>query len=135
MGKHPRTFSPYDEAYWASIAAGEMRLQKCKDCATLRYLPSACCPKCLSVEADWVPVSGRATLLSWTTFHRQYLPAYPVPFTVIAVQLEEGPMMISNIDEAERPSLAVGAALSMTYADHPDGYRIPRFTTKTRDPR
>lgn len=130
MDKHPRTFSPYDETYWASIAAGEMRLQKCQACGTLRYPPGACCAKCLSVDAEWVPLSGRATLLSWTTFHRQYLPAYPVPFTVIAVQLEEGPTMISNIDEAERPSLAIGAALRMTYADHPDGYRIPRFTTK-----
>lgn len=131
MNPHPVYFSPNDQTFWDSVAEGAMRLQKCKGCGTLRYPPGACCAKCLGVEAEWLPISGRGTLISWTTFHRQYLPAYPVPLTVIVVQLEEGPMMISNIDEAERPSLRIGVPVRMTYADHPDGYRIPRFTTET----
>ncbi len=110
MAAHPRFFSPYDEPYWASVTDGAMQAQKCKSCSAMRYPPSACCPKCLGVETEWVTLSGKGTVLSWTTFHRQYLPAYPAPSTIVAVQLEEGPMMISNIDETERASLKIGAA-------------------------
>lgn len=130
MAAHPRFFSPYDEPYWGSVTDGAMKAQKCKSCSTMRYPPAACCPKCLGVETEWVTLSGKGTVLSWTTFHRQYLPAYPAPSTIVAVQLEEGPMMISNIEETERASLRIGAAVRMIYADHSDGYRIPRFTMK-----
>jgi uncharacterized protein len=127
MSAHPTYYSPYDEIYWTSIADGATRIQKCKACATLRYPPGACCPECLGIEADWVVITGRGTVLSWTTLHRQYLPAYPAPSTVVVVQLEEGPIMISNIDEADRKRLKIGAPTQMTYFDHPDGYRLSRF--------
>ena len=35
--------------------------------------------------------------------------------------------MVSNIDEADRKSLKIGAPAKMTYFDHPDGYRLSRF--------
>lgn len=127
MSAHPTYFSPYDETYWASVAEGATRIQKCSECATLRYPAAACCPKCLGVEADWVPIRGRGTVLSWTTLHRQYLPAYPAPSTIVVVRLEEGPIMISNIAEADRKFLKIGVPVEMTYFDHPDGYRLSRF--------
>lgn len=134
MSTHPRLFSPYDAPMWDSIARGEMALQRCDDCGRFRYPPGPCCPHCLSLSSRWVPLSGRARVLSWTTFHRKYLPAYPPPTTVVAVVLEEGPIMLSNIDAADTARLVLDLPLVMFYDDHPDGYRLPRFRIEASVP-
>lgn len=127
MNAYPRFYSHYDKEMWDSIGAQQMKLQRCSECGTFRYPPGACCPNCISTESEWVAVSGHGKLLAWTTFHRQYLPAYPAPTTVIAVQLEEGPILISNIDQDAVPNLKAGASVEMIYGSHPDGYTLPRF--------
>lgn len=127
MTAYPRFYSHYDQPLWDSIAAHRMTLQRCTSCGTHRYPPGPNCAACLSLDYEWAPICGRGTLLSWTTFHKQYLPAYPAPTTVIAVLLEEGPILISNIDEAARPRLRLDAPVEMFYGAHPDGYALPRF--------
>lgn len=127
MPAEPHLFSLYDKPMWDSIAAGAMRLQRCTANGRFRYPPGPVCPDSLSSDYTWEPISGRGTLLSWTIFHRQYLPAYPAPHTVVAVQLEEGPIMIGSVDPTEVASLVIDGAVELVYGDHPDGYRIPRF--------
>jgi uncharacterized protein len=123
----PQLFSPYDAPMWDSVAAGAMRLQRCANCGRWRYPPGPSCPACLSTEATWDMVSGGGRLLSWTTFHRQYLPAYPSPATCVAVELAEGPIVIGNIDFAETKKLTVDAPMQLIYGTHADGYALPRF--------
>lgn len=84
-----RVMGLYDKPMWESIDAREMKLQRCTGCGTFQYPPGPGCHACLSMELEWIPVSGRATILSWVVFHRQYLPAYPAPYNSIAVRLEE----------------------------------------------
>ncbi len=123
----PHLYSVYDKPMWDSIEEGRMRLQRCTVNGRFRYPPGPVDPDTLSPDYSWEPISGRGTLLSWTVFHRQYLPAYPAPHTVVAVQLAEGPIMIGSVEPSEVAHLAIDAAVEMIYADHPDGYRIPRF--------
>jgi uncharacterized protein len=130
MTNAPRHYSPYDAPMWASVAAGALRLQRCAECGRFRFPPGACCPDCLSTEASWEPVSGQGRVLSWTVFHRQYLPAYPPPTICVAVRLAEGPIFIGNIDPAAAPGLAIDAEVEMIYGTHPDGYSLPRFRLK-----
>ena len=128
MDAHPRFYSPYDEPLWRRISEDAMCIQRCSECGQYRYPPGACCPGCLSTEATWQKIRGYGRVLSWTTIHRQYLPAYPAGTTVVAVRLEEGPILLSNIDAAEVDRLALDASAKVIYGDHADGYRIPRFT-------
>lgn len=126
----PRLYSPFDRTMWDSIAEGRMRIQRCSECGTYRYPPGACCPNCLSTEAKWEEISGKGKVLSWTTYHKQYLPAYPVPTTIVAAMLEEGEILITNIDHEEAKHLALDRPVRVIYGDHPDGYKIPRFTLR-----
>jgi uncharacterized OB-fold protein len=123
----PRVYSPYDVVMWDSIAQDRMRLQRCAECETFRYPPAACCHACLSKEATWEEISGNGRVLSWTTYHKQYLPAYPVPTTVVAAMLDEGPILITNVDQGDTQNLGLDRPVRVVYGDHPDGYRIPRF--------
>ena len=125
---YPTLYSPYDAALWDSIGAGTMALQRCGDCGTFRYPPGAACPACLSVRFDWAALSGQGRVLSWATFHRQYLPAYPPPHTVVTAELDEGPILIAGLDDGERPGLRLDAPVRIVSRDHPDGYKVPWFT-------
>ena len=94
MSTTPRLYSPYDAPMWESIEQGQMKLQRCRETGTFYYPPGPMCPETLNFDVEWAPISGEGTILSWTVFHRTYLPAYPAPHLVVAVQLEEGPIMI-----------------------------------------
>ncbi len=127
MAASPRLYSHYDAPMWDSIAKEAMELQTCSHCGALRYPPGPTCPRCLSTDFTWTPVAGTGRILSWTTFHKQYLPAYPAPHTVVAVQLDEGPIMIGHVAPEIVGGLAVDGPVRMIYVDHADGYRIPSF--------
>ena len=118
----------YDKPMWASISAGGLKLQRCANCATWLYPPGPSCPKCLSCDLVWTPVSGRGKIVSWVVFHRHYLPAYPPPYNAIAVRLEEGVTMISNLEGAMPEDGCIGRAVRLVYVTMPDGFVLPRWS-------
>lgn len=125
----PRVEGFYDEPFWRLMKeTGRMHLQCCGECGTWRYPPGPTCHDCLSTDSDWKPVSGGGELLSWVMFRKQYLPAYPAPYNAIAVRLDEGPTLISNLTEdpvaEDRP---IGRRVKMTMAEMGDGVALPRF--------
>jgi uncharacterized OB-fold protein len=85
------------------------------------------CPDCLSAEFAWEPVSGRGTVVSWATFHRQYLPAYPAPYQVIVVRLDEGPLFVSNMADPAPALRTAGEQVEIVYVEMPDGVVLPRL--------
>jgi uncharacterized OB-fold protein len=118
----------YDKPMWESIRAGGMKLQRCAQCGTWLYPPGPSCPKCLSCDLVWTPVSGRGKVVSWVVFHRHYLPAYPPPYNAIAVRLEEGVTMISNLEGAMPEDGCIGRAVRLVYVTMPDGFVLPRWS-------
>lgn len=126
-----RVIGLYDKPMWDSIDAGRMRLQRCKSSGKFQYPPGPSCPECPD-ELEWAEISGRGTIISWTIFHRQYLPAYPVPYNVIAVRLQEGPVIISNLEGESPDGSWIGEPVVLVYAQMPDGVTLPRFKLERR---
>lgn len=118
----------YDRPMWDSIRKRALHLQCCQKCGSWQYPPGPGCTACLSEDVAWTPVGGGGTILSWVVFHRQYLAAYPAPYNVIAVRLDEGPVMISNLEGNMPPGSWIGKRVALTYAEMPDGAVLPRFT-------
>lgn len=65
--------------------------------------------------------------MSWAVFHRAYLPAYPPPYNVIVVKLDEGPLMVSNLEGTEPVGSWIGQSVKLVYVTMPDGLILPRF--------
>jgi hypothetical protein len=85
--------------FWAAGLEGTLRLQKCSACAHVRFPLDWICPRCLSSEYEWAPLSGRGTVQTFIRFQHAYDPSWEdrVPYVVALIQLEEGPVMISNV--------------------------------------
>lgn len=104
----------YEQPFWEHVERQDLRLQRCTGCASFRYPPGPLCPECLADQYDWVPLSGRGTVLAWTVFHRQYFPQLPVPYTVVAVATPEGPILAANYVNGAGPA-ACGERVRLTY--------------------
>ncbi len=117
----------YDEPMWTGFAQRRVLIQRCTACGTYRYPPGPSCANCLAPSHEWVEIAGNAKIVSWAIFHRQYLPAYPVPYNVIAVKLAEGPTMVSNLDGPAPQGSWIGHDVALTWHETADLGPLPRF--------
>jgi hypothetical protein len=117
----------YDKQMWERIRARAFALQKCRDCGSWRYPPGPTCAECLSTDYGWVEPAGTGEIMSWVIFHRTYLPAYPAPYNAITVRLDEGPVMVSNLEGPTPGGSWIGARVRLCYSVMPDGMVLPRF--------
>jgi uncharacterized OB-fold protein len=71
-------------------------------------------------------------LLSWARFQRQYFSSLPAPYVVAVVALDEGPLMVGNIDDASVAALHADAPVRVAFEECQleDGtpFVIPQWT-------
>ena len=71
---------------------------KCKKCGKLHFPPRIDCAKCLSSDVEWVPLSGRGKLITYTTAY--FAPAgFEAPYTLAVTELEEGVRVFTRISK------------------------------------
>lgn len=89
--------------FWDATRAGELRMQKCTNCGHVRFPVGPVCSACLSPDCTWTRLSGKGTVLAHLVFHQVYHRAWSneVPYSVIMVQLDEGPRMFSDIEDPQ----------------------------------
>lgn len=88
--------TPETQDFWDGCRAGELRLQRCDDCAHTYYPPRPFCPACSGRSVSTFAASGRGTLASYVINNRPH-PAFGEPHSIAIVELEEGPRMASNV--------------------------------------
>ncbi len=125
--------TPLTEPFWSALKRHELVVQRCDGCRTLRFPPEAGCYECGSMESSWVPMSGRATLWSWTVGHPPLLPYFAerAPWPVVVVQLEEGPRMVTNVVDVPVEQYEVGMPLVADYEDADDEITLVVFRRAT----
>jgi uncharacterized protein len=87
------------QGFWDLARQHVLSAQVCGACGDVHFPPSPVCPKCLSEDQSWQPVSGRGRIESWVEYHRAYWFGFApeLPYRVCLVRLEEGPLMVSNL--------------------------------------
>jgi uncharacterized OB-fold protein len=117
------------EPFWSAAKERRLVVQRCDDCGTLRFPPEPGCYHCGSMRANWVPVSGRATLWSWTVGYPPLLPYFAerAPWPVAVVQLEEGPRMVTNVAGVTAEEYAIGMPLTADFEDVADDVTLVVF--------
>lgn len=88
-----------DFAFYKETAkAGRLCLQHCLDCGTWTHPARYYCPNCSSANFQFDPVSGDATIHSYTISHYSVDPAWKdlVPYAAIVAQVAEGPRVIAR---------------------------------------
>lgn len=123
--------TPETRHFWDGTAAGELRLQRCRQCEQTYFPPQPFCPNCVSDDVEVVRASGRATLYGYVITHRA-APGFEAPYVIAEVELEEGPRMLSNlVDVPPDPDvLELDLPLEVTF-ETVDDVALPMFRRRS----
>jgi uncharacterized OB-fold protein len=112
------------EFYRATVAAGALCIQHCKACGTWTHPARYYCPKCSSGDFSFDPVSGDATVYSYTVSHVSAESAWKdlVPYVTIVAELGEGPRIVAAADGFKPDSVAIGQAARIVTENKTDDF-------------
>ncbi|MBM3131561.1 MAG: Zn-ribbon domain-containing OB-fold protein [Chloroflexi bacterium] len=113
--------------FWEAAKQRELKLQRCKGCGTFLNPPRPMCPKCHSMELEWVPSKGKGKVYSWVTYHESPHPAFKAPYAVVLVELEEGPRLVSNMTEVRPEEIYIGMPVQVVFEDVEKDLILPKF--------
>jgi uncharacterized OB-fold protein len=86
---------PHDQ-FWEFCNHRELRLQRCDSCSNFAWPPVERCRNGDDGQLTWQAAEGTGHLVSWATFEHQYHPEVLPPWDTILVELDEGPLFVSN---------------------------------------
>ncbi|OUS88577.1 Zn-ribbon domain-containing OB-fold protein [Rhodococcus sp. NCIMB 12038] len=115
--------------FWEGARRGELLLQQCRECGTKWNQGSGFCPGCLAADFDWVPAAGTGTIYARIFMHQVYWPSFKddVPYNVVWVKLDEGPLMTANVVEASKEDIEIGKRVEVVFESATPEITIPRF--------
>ncbi len=115
--------------YWAAAQEGRLVMPRCNDCGKYHFYPHPLCPHCNSAKLEWVEVSGRGKLYSYTVVHRAPSKAFAdeVPYVVAVVELAEGPRLMSNLKGCAPEQAKIGMPLRVAFRKLSESVTLPVF--------
>lgn len=121
--------TPETQPFWDATAAGELHLQRCRECDEHYFPPRPFCPRCQGDDVVWERTSGRGRLHTYLINHRPH-PGWQdeAPYTIAVVELDEGPRMMANVVgvEARPEALELDMELEVVFEDQ-GGMQVPKF--------
>jgi len=120
------------QEFWAGCNRGELMMQRCAACKKFRWLPRPMCPACHALGPEWVKMSGKGKVYSWTIITHPVHPAAVdrVPYNVVQVQLDEDPdelILVTNLVAVRNEDIRVGMPVKVVFEEHEPGVKLPKF--------
>lgn len=113
--------------FFEAAARGELAIRTCADCDSVLHVPVAYCRFCGSNATRWTATSGWGRLHSWTVVTHQVHASYPVPYTVVLVDLEDRASVRLVGRLPGRPELEAGQRMEVWFETLPGGVTIPQW--------
>jgi uncharacterized protein len=109
----------HGRAFWTGGAKGQLLIERCDTCERWAHPPAGTCRECGSPLVAR-PVSGRATVFTYTVNTHAYNPAVPVPYVIAIVELAEqrGLRLAANIVDCEPDSVTCGMPIVARFEQH-----------------
>jgi uncharacterized protein len=129
------------EPFWDGLRNDQFMFQHCSDCERSFYYPSSHCDNCWSTNLQWIAASGTGTVETFTEVFRPFSSEFDgdVPYTVLFVQLDEGPRVVtwltknSNIQGGDVPAIgARGKFVFERINDHTTLHRFEILSNETQ---
>ena len=117
-----------DKAFWEAAKRHELLAYRCLNCGAY-YSVVIDCVKCSAPRMEWVKVSGKGKIYTYTVYYQIYNPAWKedIPYNAAWVQLDEGPLILTNIVGVKNEDLRVGLPVEVTYDDVTEEVTLPKF--------
>jgi uncharacterized OB-fold protein len=123
-----------NEYFWRSGRDGVLRILWCEACRLYLHPPTPVCRSCGSMHVSPRPVSGRATVYSYTVNQYRYNPELEPPYVVAQVDLveQDGLRLMTNIVGCEVGEVRIGMPVEVVFAEHDEVF-VPLFVPVRQD--
>jgi uncharacterized OB-fold protein len=113
--------------FFDAAARGAIGVLHCAACDDALHLPRPYCHACDSWDVQWRDHLPRGVVHSFTVIEHPIHPAFPVPYTVLLIDLEDAPgvRLIGHVDGA--PDVAVDDRVVAEFDDVREGVVVPRW--------
>lgn len=120
-----------DAPYWDAARARQLKMPRCTYCAAYARRRPAACPRCHHEEFEWVELSGRGTIYSYTVARQTTTPGFEdlVPYVLVQVSLEEAPeicIMTNLVGEFDIDALDLDLPVVVDFEDRGE-VTLPQF--------
>ncbi|MFC6989698.1 Zn-ribbon domain-containing OB-fold protein [Haloplanus sp. GCM10025708] len=108
--------NPETEAFWRAASDGEFLLSACDDCGLVFHYPRSLCPDCFSEDVDWQQAAGTGTIYSYSV--SESVSGWPedgLPLVIAYVELDEGPRVMTNVQDVDPDDVEVGLAVEARF--------------------
>jgi uncharacterized OB-fold protein len=113
--------SPENRPFWDGLRERRFLAPKCRQCGDFGWIPYPACRTCLSTELEWVELSGRATVYSYSIVHRgPGAFADDVPYVLVLAEMEERPrpmLVLAQLTGCALDEVRIGLPITVTYTD------------------
>ena len=111
------TLEPFTiEQFYKFLGQCKLMAGKCQKCGKMHLPPRPLCDNCFSTDFEWVNVSGKGKLLTYTVIN--IAPAQfqaLTPYAVGIVQLENGVKITGMIQGVTQEQLKIGMELTLDF--------------------
>jgi uncharacterized OB-fold protein len=99
------------------MQALSINVQQCASCGKCWHTPLPSCPYCARTDIAQEAVKGEGAIYSWVDICRSLeTPPRPVPYTIIAVDLDAGARVFGRFEATSAP--VVGGRVTCEAVDH-----------------
>lgn len=125
-----------NKPFWDALREHKFVLFKCKSCGA-HYWPKAYCrahdlgdSEPFMGNMEWTEASGKGKVFAFNIHHWAFEPGFKeeIPYVYALIELDEGPLISSNILDIDPGQVKVGMPVEIVYEDHPtEGFTLPKF--------
>lgn len=114
-----------DEEYWGALEHGELKVQRCADCASWRWPPGEVCRECGSLDLAWEATAPEGTVWSLSkVWHVAGSGARPgeVPYLLVVVELDgaAGVRLVGRAAAGSTDDIGIGTRVRAEVRDRAD---------------
>lgn len=127
----------WSKELWEACREERLVMQSCRQCRRFRFPPRPMCPRCRSLDWEFVPVSGRGRIATWVVVHPPVMPAFrdKAPFAVVLVELEEDPelRMVGNLFDLLPEKIEFGLPVEVVFEKVADDVTLPQWRPRRKE--
>jgi uncharacterized protein len=123
----PVVDDPDTGGFFEAAARHELVIRTCTSCEAVLHPPRAHCGACGSWRTEWQVVPGTGRVVSWVVARHAVHPAFPVPYTVLLVEVDgaEGARLVGHLDGD--PPVHDGARVQVRWEHLADDTVLPQW--------
>ncbi|WP_338677851.1 OB-fold domain-containing protein [Streptomyces sp. SCSIO 30461] len=113
--------------FWDGVEEHRLLIQRCADCAELRFPWLPGCGGCGSPRWEAVEASGGGTVYSYVVMHHPPFPAFDPPYAVGLIELAEGVRMVGNVVGVPCDEVRIGMRVRLDFIKADEAQELPVF--------